>query len=99
MDSLCMIMEVHLMLQRHSTNIAPDPISFVDMDKCFRLKCLVGSPGLANEYTRFSNGKPASPKHTKQMVGLFSVNTSNIAALSACFSTSAAASCVHASLA
>ena len=59
---------------------------------CFRLKCFVKSPGLANDLVRFSNGKLCSPKQRKQMVGLFSVNTNNIAAFSACFSASAALS-------
>jgi hypothetical protein len=61
--------------------------------KCFRLKCFVKSPGLANDLVRFSNGKFRSPKHMKHMVGRVSVYTDNIAASSACFSASAAANC------
>lgn len=62
------------------------------LDKCFRLTCLVRSPKLINKYTCFLNSKLASPKYTKQTVGLFSINTSNIAALSAYFLASTATS-------
>jgi hypothetical protein len=55
--------------------------------KCFRLKCFDRSPGLANDLISFS------PKHRKHMVGRFFLNTDSVAASSACFSASAAATC------
>jgi hypothetical protein len=55
--------------------------------RCFRLKCLLKSPRVANGLIRFS------PKHRKQTVGLFSLNSDSVAAFSACFSASMAAIC------
>ena len=66
---------------------------FSELDKCFRLKCLVRSPGLANAYMRLLNGRFCRPRQIKHIVGLFSVNTDNMAALTACSSALAAINC------
>ena len=63
MDALCMILEIRLVLQRYSADLAPDPISFFDVGQMLPLEAQ--SPGLANDLMRFSSGRLFSPKQRK----------------------------------
>jgi hypothetical protein len=68
--------------------------------KAYSIRCLfqIRDRGFIISIQLESSGRLSSPKQRKQMVGLFSVNTNNIAAFSACFTASAAASCGSVSL-
>ena len=98
MDTLCVILEMLLVLQSHSTDLALEAIPFFDVGQMLPLEVLCQVSGLANLEVRFSNGKLGSPKQRKQVVVLFSVNTNNIASRNACFSASAADNCKRVSV-
>lgn len=48
MDALCVILEMLLVLQPHSTDLALEPIPFSDVGQMRPLEVLCKSPGLAN---------------------------------------------------